>query len=95
MQKMMRRLLGNMMAPMLRIMMKKPAHNLISMLNNTEEIEYTCDEAYEVLDLYAEIVSRGDDPGEVMPLVKRHLDLCDNCREEFEALLAALETVGT
>ena len=92
---MMRRMIGNMMAPMLRVMMKKPAHTLVSMLDKTDDHEYSCDDAYEVLDIYADLVSRGEDPSQVMPLVKRHLELCDNCREEFEAILVALEAVGT
>ena len=90
----MKRLIGGMMAPMLRIMMKKPAQNLLMMLEKTEEIEYSCDDAYELLDRYADIVAAGEDPSELMPLVKRHLELCDNCREEFETLLHALKTIS-
>jgi predicted anti-sigma-YlaC factor YlaD len=34
---------------------------------------------------------RDEDPAHLFPLVQRHLDMCPECREEFEALLAALE----
>lgn len=60
-------------------------------VHHTQTEEYSCDDAYKVLDVYAEIVARGDDPSELMPLVKLHLEICDNCREEFEALLVVLQ----
>jgi len=56
----------------------------------TEEDEIGCDDAYEALDQFAEMVVRGEDPSTIMPLVQRHLDMCGNCREEFEALLRVL-----
>lgn len=92
-QSVIKRAMGWMAAPVMRAMMKTPVHELLLMLDHTEEIEYTCDDAHEVLDLYAEMVQRGEDATALMPLVKRHLELCSNCREEFEALLAALEAV--
>jgi hypothetical protein len=27
-----------------------------------------------------------------MPLIQHHIDLCDNCREEFEALLKIVKS---
>lgn len=56
----------------------------------TEENEIGCEEAYQALDEFAEMVVRGEDPSTVMPRVKRHLDMCGNCREEFEALMRIL-----
>ena len=32
----------------------------------------------------------GLDVAQAMPLVQEHLEICGECREEFEALLAAL-----
>jgi predicted anti-sigma-YlaC factor YlaD len=32
----------------------------------------------------------GLDRAQVMPLVQEHLEICGECREEFEALLASL-----
>jgi hypothetical protein len=29
-----------------------------------------------------------------MPLVQEHVEICGECREEFEALLAALRVTG-
>lgn len=53
--------------------------------------EIGCDEVYLLLDQYAEMMSRDEDPGVMLPLVKRHLEMCADCREELEALLRALE----
>jgi len=36
----------------------------------------------------------GLDAALAMPLVYEHLHMCGECREEFEALLAALRTTG-
>ena len=36
---------------------------------------------------------RGEDAGHLMPLVQQHLDLCAECREEYEALLRVLEAL--
>ena len=58
----------------------------------TEEEELGCDEAYEALDQFAEMFVRGEDPSPLMPLVRRHLDMCGNCREEFEGLLRILRS---
>ena len=64
---------------------------LLYTIEQTEEVEYSCDEVYQLLDQYTEAVERGEDAEQLMPLVKHHLDLCPDCREEFEALLSVLE----
>ena len=70
----------------IRMMMKRPLHHLVL----TEKEEYSCDDAYEVLDAYAELSAKGDNVSILMPLVKLHLDICDNCREEFQVLLKVI-----
>lgn len=60
------------------------------MLAHTRTEELDCDECLEVVDSFAEGVLVGKDAAEAMPLVQEHLERCDDCREEFEALLAAL-----
>ena len=67
-------------------MMKQPLRHLAL----TQKQEYSCDDAYDVLDVYAEMSARGEDTSALMPLVKLHLEICDNCREEFQALLKAI-----
>ena len=67
-------------------------HKLMHMVEKSQEVEYSCDDAYQMLDQYAEAVYRGVDAERVLPLVKHHLDICPDCREEFEALLQVLES---
>jgi len=57
----------------------------------TREKELDCGEVYQVLDEFAEAVTRGEDLTELLPMVKHHLELCRDCGEEFEALLRILE----
>ena len=71
-------------------MMTEAVAAALTHLHYTREDEYSCEDAYKVLDIYADMVSRGEDPSELMPLVKLHLEICGNFREEFEALLTIL-----
>jgi hypothetical protein len=65
--------------------------NLLQMIENTQEIELACDDVYLLLDQYAEAVARGEDAKQLMPLVEHHIKICQDCREEFEALLRIIE----
>lgn len=69
--------------PMMRI--------LIRSLANTEEHEISCDDVFAVLDQFTEAVLRGENPLIFMPLVRQHLDMCPDCREEYETLLRMLQ----
>jgi hypothetical protein len=60
------------------------------MIAGTREVEYSCDEVYELLDQFAELVERGEDVSQLMPLVQYHMEMCMDCREEMEALLRIL-----
>jgi hypothetical protein len=57
----------------------------------TEQAEPDCDQVHQVVDVFAEAVAQGKDVSEMLPLVKLHLELCRDCREEYEALLRILE----
>ncbi|MBI3760834.1 MAG: hypothetical protein HY260_03100 [Chloroflexi bacterium] len=70
--------------------MQKPIEiikRLAEMVAETQEVEYSCDDVYCLLDQCVEAVARGEDLVKLMPLVQQHLDMCPDCREEFEALL--------
>ena len=56
----------------------------------TRPDEIGCDECFEQLDRYIEMTLAGKNVAEAMPLVEDHLGRCQDCREEFEALLAVL-----
>jgi len=59
----------------------------------TRPDEIGCDECFEQLDRFVEMKLAGKNAAEAMPLVQDHLERCDDCREEFEALLAALRAL--
>lgn len=63
---------------------------LVRMILETGPEELGCDECLERMDLFVEEELSGKNAAEAMPLVRDHLDKCGDCREEFEALLAAL-----
>ena len=59
----------------------------------TQATEYSCDDTYRLLDEFTEAVAQGRDAAKLMPLVQQHLELCPDCREEFEALLRVLRAI--
>ena len=66
------------------------ALKMLRMLENTQDVELSCDEVFDLLDVYAERALRGEDVSKSLPLVKHHLAMCPDCREEYEALLRIL-----
>jgi hypothetical protein len=76
---------GNNMSP-------QDLRNLMRRLEKTQDVEYSCDEAFALIDEYAELILQGEDVGDMMPLVQHHLEMCPDCAEELEALLAILES---
>ena len=64
---------------------------LVKALDMTQDREMACEEVFEVIDQYAELIVNGDTPEKVMPLVQHHLVMCGHCREEFEMLLDMLK----
>ncbi len=63
---------------------------LIGEIADTREVEIGCDECFEQLDRFVEMKLSGLNAAQAMPLVQEHVEICGECREEFEALLAAL-----
>ena len=57
----------------------------------TEEPEISCEDVFAVLDQFAEAVHRGENVLLFMPLVRKRLDVCPACREEYETLLNMLQ----
>ncbi len=64
---------------------------MILFMTVTHAGEMTCDECYDEIDRFAEIELVGKSAAEAMPLVQEHLERCQDCREEYEALIAALK----
>jgi hypothetical protein len=64
---------------------------LLRQVGQTQEREIACDEAYRFMDWLADVVARGEVAGGLMPQVQQHFARCQDCREEFDALLRALD----
>lgn len=60
----------------------------------TRPDEIGCAECFEQMDQFVEIKLAGKDAAEALPLVQDHINRCSDCREEFEALLVALQTIN-
>lgn len=59
----------------------------------THDVELTCQSTFELIDEYAEVAARGEDPAAVLPLVGQHLEICGECCEEYELLLKILKSL--
>lgn len=66
---------------------------LIEEIAEVREDEIGCDECFEQVDRFIEVELSGLNAAQAMPLVREHLQICGECREEFEALLMALQTM--
>ncbi len=67
---------------------------LIREIAEVREEEIGCDECFEQVDRFIEMELSGLDAARAMPLVQEHLEICGECREEFEALMMALRATG-
>lgn len=66
---------------------------LIKAAINSHPDEIGCNDCFDQLHEFAELKLHGKSPEEAMPLVQDHLKRCGDCREEFEALLEAMENL--
>jgi hypothetical protein len=65
---------------------------MIEILTKTHDEELDCGETFELIDQFVEAKVRGENVDEIMPMVMRHLELCRDCFEEYEALLRVIES---
>jgi len=52
--------------------------------------ELTCEECFDVLDVYVERELADADAGAAMPAMRAHLAGCSACRDDYDSLLALL-----
>ncbi len=64
--------------------------DLASFLLKTRPDEITCEDWIDHVGAYAEHVLAGNSIPSSLDEVVRHIDLCPECAEEFQAILAAL-----
>ncbi len=65
---------------------------LMTLIEQTKEGEYACEETLDLLDEYAELTVSDQDAETIMPLVKGHLEHCVDCTERYETLLRIVES---
>ncbi|GAB4460436.1 MAG: hypothetical protein Kow0070_16630 [Anaerolineales bacterium] len=63
----------------------------LRVLENVRKEELSCAEIYSKLDEYVECEIGCKDAAHVMPLIREHLDICQECCDEYEALLDVVE----
>ncbi|MBX3005045.1 MAG: hypothetical protein KF821_04360 [Anaerolineales bacterium] len=66
---------------------------LLQRILTTHKEEIGCESCYESLDRFVELELDGKNAEQALPLIKRHLELCSGCGEEYQALLAAVESL--
>ena len=65
---------------------------MVRMIARTRDEEIGCEDCFAQLDRFVDQLLDGKHPEEAMPLVEHHLNICNDCKEEFQALLDALQT---
>ena len=63
----------------------------LKLLEEEPTEELSCEDIYKKLDEYVECEVGCKDAAHVMPLIRKHLDVCHECCEEYEALLDVIE----
>ena len=66
--------------------------HLMQLSEQTEEGHYSCAETYDLLDEYVEMVASNEEAELLMPIVKQHLDMCPDCKGEYQILLNILQS---
>ncbi|HEC62430.1 MAG TPA: hypothetical protein ENI27_09315 [bacterium] len=67
---------------------------LLRHIELTAEVENSCDDVYQLIDQFSEMIARSEYVSKFIPLVQRHLEMCSDCCEEFKALCRILETAA-
>jgi hypothetical protein len=63
----------------------------LHILENARAEEMSCGDLYSHLDEFVEREINSKDAEKIAPLIREHLDICSECCEEYEALLAVVE----
>jgi len=73
---------------------KEVMYKMVRAIASVREKEIGCDDCFEKVDTFVDLELAGKEAGEALPLVKDHLERCQNCREEYEALLTAVRAMS-
>ena len=66
---------------------------LLKMLQNTNEVELSCPECAEQLDLYAQSILDGKPIEGNLELIRQHLEACSGCDDEFRLILDTIKSI--
>ena len=72
----------------------KTINNLLQKIFTVQEQDIACDDCYDAVDQYVDMLRAGKNPAEVLPHVKQHLTQCQCCAVEFRALISILEAAA-
>ena len=64
---------------------------ILRVLESVEVQTMSCTEVFALLDQYVERELKDHEAALVMPLLREHFDVCQDCCEEYEALLEVVE----
>jgi hypothetical protein len=57
---------------------------------SAQEEDADCNECFDHLDQFVEMVEAGQDASTVLPRIEKHLTMCKDCDEEYQMLLSML-----
>jgi hypothetical protein len=69
---------------------KKETEGLMRLVGLARESELNCEQCLAVVAEFAELQLASQTISDSLKAVEHHLSICDECREEFEALLRTL-----
>ena len=65
-------------------------HDQLARFLATDPADVGCGEAIRLLDVYADLVHRGEDPEARLPGLAAHFRECGPCAEDLEGLIAGI-----
>ena len=66
---------------------------LLKMIQTTNEVELSCPECADELDLYAQKILDGEPIEGVLDLVREHLEACSGCDDQFHLILETIKAI--
>ena len=73
---------------------REQIHDLLRLIDLTREQEIDCDECLSRIAEFVERELSGKSVSGALEAVRHHLQICPECREEYEVLQRAIETIG-
>ena len=74
---------------------KEQIQTLVGLIVTTETDQLTCEDCFGQIGEFAEHALKGRELTDGMKVIQRHLEQCPCCRGEYEALIEALQELGS